>query len=194
MFGQVTKSYHKYNERPPVDPSITPWCGMRVHPIIRLPIMQILLQFCVLGQIAALAADFSGANLSGAKLTNADLRGSNLSGADLTGANLSGTNLTGTNVSQHQLDSACGSGTQLPADLKIKPCRDSSASRPDTNETGQRASTAQALPNANDDRVDASRILIDVTPMGVQRQDFQQPPVNVLSDSGLEASSQAVRK
>jgi hypothetical protein len=82
---------------------------MRIHWIRLL----ILLQFCILEQIAALAADFSGANLSGAHLTNADLRGSNLSGANLTGADLSRTDLTGTNVTlqppdptQMELDSA----------------------------------------------------------------------------------------
>jgi ABC-type branched-subunit amino acid transport system permease subunit len=47
---------------------------------------------------------------------------SNLSGANLTGANLSGTDLRGTNVIQRQLDGACGSGTKLPAGLRIQPC------------------------------------------------------------------------
>jgi uncharacterized protein YjbI with pentapeptide repeats len=70
----------------------------------------------------ALAADFGGANLRGAHLTNADLRGSDLRGANLTGANLSGTDLRGANVTQSQLDSACGSGTKLPAGLRIQPC------------------------------------------------------------------------
>ena len=70
----------------------------------------------------ALAADFGGANLRGAHLTNADLRGSDLRGADLTGANLGGTDLRGADVTQSQLDSACGSGTKLPAGLRIQPC------------------------------------------------------------------------
>jgi uncharacterized protein YjbI with pentapeptide repeats len=83
--------------------------------------LAILLQFCILEQ-NALAADFGGANLGGAHLTNADLRGSNLSGANLTGANLSGTDLRGTNVTQRQLDGACGSGTKLPAGLRIPAC------------------------------------------------------------------------
>jgi uncharacterized protein YjbI with pentapeptide repeats len=81
----------------------------------------ILFQFCILEQVV-LAADFGGANLRGAHLTNADLRGSNLRGADLRGANLSGTDLRGTNVTQPQLDGACGSGTKLPAGLRIQPC------------------------------------------------------------------------
>jgi uncharacterized protein YjbI with pentapeptide repeats len=81
----------------------------------------ILFQFCVLGR-NALAADFEGANLSGARLTNADLHGSNLNGADLTGADLSGTDLRGTNIAQRQLDGACGSGTKLPAGLRVRPC------------------------------------------------------------------------
>jgi uncharacterized protein YjbI with pentapeptide repeats len=95
----------------------------------------VLLQLGILQQ-SALAADFSGANLSGAHMTNADLRGSNFGGANLTGADLSHANLTGTNVTQPQLDSACGSGTQLPAGLTIKPCLASTAAESDTRGIG----------------------------------------------------------
>jgi uncharacterized protein YjbI with pentapeptide repeats len=124
---------------------------MRIQRIVR-PL--IILQFCTLGQITALAADFSGANLSGAHLTNADLRGSNLSDANLTGANLSNTDLTSTNVTQLQLDSACGSGTKLPAGLKIKLC--STASGLDTSGTGERTSVDQALKVLSDSVIEAS--------------------------------------
>jgi uncharacterized protein YjbI with pentapeptide repeats len=125
----------------------------------------ILFRFSTLEQ-SALATDFAGANLSGAHMTNADLRGSNLSGANLTGANLSRTDLTGTNVTQHQLDSACGSGTKLPAGLRIQPCPASTASSgPDG--AGQRASADQALPEANDNLDFASGILVEVLPMAI---------------------------
>jgi uncharacterized protein YjbI with pentapeptide repeats len=102
---------------------------VRLHKALLL-----IVQFCTLQEIAALAADFSGANLSGANLTSADLRGSNLAGADLTNANLSGTNLVDTNITQSQLNSACGSGTKLPVGLKIKPCPAFTASGPDTGQ------------------------------------------------------------
>lgn len=144
----------------------------------------ILFQFSTLEQ-SALAADFSGANLRGAHLTNADLRGSNLSGANLTGANLSRTDLTGTNVTQHQLDSACGSGTKLPAGLRIQPCPASTASFPDG--TGQRTSADQTLPKAHDDRGSASGVLMEVLPMAIRTQDSQQSPEG-------EASSRAEPK
>ena len=132
---------------------------------------------------SALAADFSGANLCGAHLTNADLRGSNLNGANLTGADLSRTDLTGTNVTQHQLDSACGSGTKLPAGLRIQPCPASTASYgPDG--AGQRASADQALPEANDNLNFASGVLMEVLPIGIRTRDFQQPPEREVSSSG----------
>jgi hypothetical protein len=134
----------------------------------------ILFQFSTFGQ-SVRAADFDGANLSGALLTNADLRGSNLSGANLTGANLSRTDLTGTDVTQHQLDSACGSGTKLPAGLRIQPCPASTASSgPDV--TGQRASADQALPEADDDRDSASGVFVEVLPMAIRTQDSQPSP------------------
>src|SRR5580704_10061935 len=107
---------------------------MRVH----WALLVVILQFCASGQIAAFAADFSGASLSGANLTSADLRGSNLASADLTNANLSGTDLMDTNITQSQLDSACGFGTKLPAGLEIKPCPASTASGFDAIATGQR--------------------------------------------------------
>jgi uncharacterized protein YjbI with pentapeptide repeats len=116
---------------------------VRIHWIARLLTS---LQFCTLGYNVARGADFSGANLSGARLTNADLRGSNLSGANLTGANLSRTNLTGTNVTQLQLDSACGSETELPTGLKIEPCPDSTATVFGTDRNGQRTSADKPTP------------------------------------------------
>jgi hypothetical protein len=133
----------------------------------------ILFQFSTLEQ-SALAADFAGANLSGARLTNADLRGSNLSGANLTGANLSRTDLTGTNVTQHQLDSACGSRTKLPAGLRIQPCPTSTASS--GLDGTQRPSADQALPKAHDDRNSASGVLVEVLPTPIRTQDSQQFP------------------
>jgi uncharacterized protein YjbI with pentapeptide repeats len=75
-----------------------------------------------LSTTAGLAADFSDTNLRDARLTNADLRGSDLRGAILAGADLSGSDFRETNITQAQLDSACGSGTMLPAGLKIQPC------------------------------------------------------------------------
>jgi hypothetical protein len=133
-----------------------------------------LFQFSTLEQ-SALATDFAGANLSGAHLTNTDLRGSDLSGANLTGANLSRTDLTGTNVTQHQLDSACASGTKLPAGLRIQPCPAATASS-GPNGTGERASADQALPKAHDDRDPASGVLMEVLPMAIPTQDSQQSP------------------
>lgn len=140
---------------------------MRIHWALLL----VVLQFCASGQIAAFAADFSGANLSGANLTSADLRGSNLASADLTNANLSGTNLMDTNITQSQLDSACGFGTKLPAGLEIKPCPASTASGFDATATGQRTNA-----DAN--------------------AEFPQPSehIEVLSNSEIEASYQAARQ
>ena len=87
--------------------------------------------------------DLSGAKLSGATLTgatltkaslfeailtDANLSGANLTGADLTGADLSGADLRGEDLSkareptQAQLDKACGTRTNLPAGLTLKPC------------------------------------------------------------------------
>ena len=165
--------------------------GIAMKKIYRVGL--ILLQFCALEQIAALAADFSDTNLNGAHLTNADLRGSNLSGASLTGADLSGTDLTGTNVTQRQLDSACGSGTKLPAGLRIQPCPASTASEADADGSGQHTSADQALPKAHDDRVSSSGILIEVPPIGMRTQDSQQPPerAEVSSKPTIEVSSKA---
>jgi hypothetical protein len=145
----------------------------------------ILPLFCFLGQIVALAADFSGANLSGARLTNADLRGSNLSDANLTGANLSGTDLTGANVTQQQLDAACGSETKLPVGLSINPCPVSTASGADAHGIGQPASVDQALPKVHDDRDASSVILLEVPPVGMKAQASQHRPerIEVLSNS-----------
>jgi uncharacterized protein YjbI with pentapeptide repeats len=111
---------------------------MRVHWVRVL----VILQFCIFEQVAAPAADFSGANLRGAHLMNADLSGSNLAGADLTDANLSGANLTNTNITQLQLDGACGSGTKLPVGLRIQPC----PSRADADGNDRRTNVDQAPP------------------------------------------------
>jgi hypothetical protein len=92
----------------------------------------------------ALAADFSRANLSGAHLTNADLRGSDLSGANLAGADLSGSDIRETNITQQQLDSACGSGTRLPAGLRISPCLAPDPPGPSADEVGRRMMTSAA--------------------------------------------------
>jgi hypothetical protein len=95
-------------------------------------------------QASALATDFSGANLRGAQLTNADLRGANLKGAILTDANLSRTDLTGATITQQQLDTACGSGTTLPAGLRIKPCPHPTVSETDRSRHGQRLTAIPA--------------------------------------------------
>jgi uncharacterized protein YjbI with pentapeptide repeats len=120
------------------------------------------LQICILDSSVVRAADFSGADLSNAHLTNANLRGSNLTDANLTGANLDRANLTDTNVTQYQLDSACGSWTQLPAGLTIEPCSTSTDSA--IIGTERRASAAMSAP----------------------------VPINVLSNADNEGLSEAV--
>jgi uncharacterized protein YjbI with pentapeptide repeats len=144
---------------------------MRVHWVRVI----VILQFCIFEQVAAPAADFSGVNLTGAHLTNADLSGSNLSGADLTGADFSGANLTDTNVIQSQLDSACGSGTKLPAGLRIQPC----PSGTDADANGRRTNVDQALPEVR-----------------VQTQDSQQPPDHekVSTNSQIDVSTRVRRQ
>ena len=94
---------------------------VRIHSQVFWIIVLALIEVCAV-QKTVIAADFSGVNLTGAHLTNADLRGADLRGAILTDANLSGTDLTGASVTQPQLDTACGTGTRLPAGLTIKPC------------------------------------------------------------------------
>jgi hypothetical protein len=106
----------------------------------QIPLLM-LLQFGIV-DYNALAADFSRANLSGAHLTNADLRGSDLSGANLAGADLSGSDIRETNITQQQLDSACGSGTRLPAGLRIRPCLAPDAPNPSGDEVGRRMMTS----------------------------------------------------
>lgn len=85
-------------------------------------------------------ANLSVANLFGARFTRASFRNADLSNAILVGAyfgsaNLSGANLASANISgaemataigltQAQLNQACGDGsTQLPAGLRVPPCR-----------------------------------------------------------------------
>jgi hypothetical protein len=109
----------------------------------QIPLLM-LLQFGIV-DYNALAADFSRANLSGAHLTNADLRGSDLSGANLAGADLSESDIRETNITQQQLDSACGSGTRLPAGLRISPCLAPDAPpSPSADEVGRRMMTSAA--------------------------------------------------
>lgn len=108
----------------------------------QIPLLM-LLQFGIV-DCNALAADFSRANLSGAHLTNADLRGSDLGGANLAGADLSGSDIRETNITQQQLDSACGSGTRLPAGLRISPCLAPDAPSPSAHEVGRRMMTSAA--------------------------------------------------
>ena len=111
----------------------------------QIPLL-VLLQFGIV-DYTALSADFSRANLSGAHLTNADLRGSDLSGANLAGADLSESDIRETNITQQQLDSACGSETQLPAGLRISPClTPDSSPRPSAGEVGRRMMTSAASP------------------------------------------------
>jgi hypothetical protein len=109
----------------------------------QIPLL-VLLQ-CGIVDYTALSADFSRANLSGAHLTNADLRGSDLSGANLAGADLSESDIRETNITQQQLDSACGSGTRLPAGLRISPClAPDAAPSPSADEVGRRMMTSAA--------------------------------------------------
>jgi hypothetical protein len=91
------------------------------HPRLRRIAAFVLLCVAASGK-TGLAADFSDTNLRGARLTNADLRGSDLRGANLAGADLSGSDFRETNITQPQLDNACGSGTILPAGLRVRPC------------------------------------------------------------------------
>jgi len=69
-------------------------------------------------------ADLTGTNLTGANLSAAVLAGADLTGAVLDGANLSAIDLREAKVSQDQLDTACGSSSEmkLPPGLTIKPC------------------------------------------------------------------------
>lgn len=85
-------------------------------------------------------ANMSVANLFGARFTRASFRhvdftnailvgayfgGANLTGAQLSGANISGAEMeTAIGLTQAQLNSACGdASTQLPAGLRVPPCR-----------------------------------------------------------------------
>jgi uncharacterized protein YjbI with pentapeptide repeats len=68
-------------------------------------------------------ADLRDAELTGAHLHDAHLHDAKLNGADLSDADLSGAH----NLTQAQLDQACGTGTQLPPSLTLKPCPEPAA-------------------------------------------------------------------